>query len=98
MWTTFPSLGDTGPHVENIFWPDGGAPAGDYQAWVEHYSGSPSSYRLIVRRNGERIHTEEGTLGPGEESPRFSFSCDTNRCDPPVGNVRPTPRRREPSP
>ncbi len=69
-----PEPGDTGPHVENIFWPDGGAPAGDYQAWVEHYSGSPSSYRLIVRRNGERIHTEEGTLGPGEESPRFSFS------------------------
>jgi hypothetical protein len=71
-----PSQGDTSTHVENIFWPTGGAPAGTYQAFVHHYSsqtGGPSTYTMEVRVGGQLIHQESGTLAEDATSTPFEF-------------------------
>ncbi len=69
-----PAIGDAGPHVENVFWPTGAAPPGSYQVWVLHFDGSASDYSLTVKKDGQIIHQETGTLQPGAESTRFSFT------------------------
>ena len=69
-----PAAGDSGPHVENIFWPPGEAPNGNYRVWVQHFSGSPSDYTLEVRNNDEIIHSESGSLSAGQDSAFFDFS------------------------
>jgi len=76
-----PSSGDTGPHVENIFWPTGGAPPGTYSAWVRHYdslAGGPSTFTLEVRVGGEVIHRETGTLTEETESTPFEFLVEAD--------------------
>jgi hypothetical protein len=37
-----PSSGDTGTHIENVFWPTGGAPRGSYSAFVRNLGGYQS--------------------------------------------------------
>ena len=73
-----PGPGDMGPHVENIFWADGTAPAGTYSAYIQHYdanSANPSgTYTLEVRVAGELIHQETGRVPLYENSPRFEFT------------------------
>ncbi len=34
-----PECGETGDHAENVFWPTGAAPPGQYQAYVHYYGG-----------------------------------------------------------
>ena len=62
--------------VENIFWPTGGAPPGEYQVFVVNFSGSPSSsYTLDIRVGGEVIDSSSGTVGDGSpESETISFT------------------------
>lgn len=69
------SAGDA-PHVENVFWPPGGAPAGEYQAFVRQFSscGHDQSYVLIVRVRGEVIYNQGGTLGGEGTSEPFVFT------------------------
>ncbi len=74
---TIPVEGDNGPHVENVFWPPGGAPSGEYAAWVFNFGGSttgPSSFSLRVTVEGEVVETLEGSLASTEESERVTFS------------------------
>jgi len=53
---------------ENIFWPTGGAPNGDYAVVVKHYGGAlPTDYTVVVTVGGqERRFT--GTLTGNKES------------------------------
>lgn len=69
-----PSTGDAGPHVENVFWPPGGAPAGDYEAWVINFGGDPNQFSLEVTVDGEVVETLESTVTPTQESDRVLFS------------------------
>lgn len=71
-----PSAGDLATHVENIFWPTGGAPPGLYAAYVKNYkmgSAGNGSYTMEVRVGGQLIHQESGTLADRAESTPFEF-------------------------
>lgn len=71
-----PGTGEFGPHVENVFWPTGGAPNGAYEAWVEVFSvdSDPTvEFSLEVIVNGEVVATDGGSLGDGAESARIPF-------------------------
>lgn len=73
-----PDQGDFGPHVENIFWPTGRAPAGDYQAWVVNLGGygggGPTDFTMDVFVNGALVTGDGGPLAEGEQSNPVAFS------------------------
>lgn len=74
---TIPSGGDTGPHVENVFWPSGSAPSGQYSARVESFgsaSGQPAEFSLQVQVRGELVQVIDGALGEFETSESITFS------------------------
>jgi hypothetical protein len=54
--------------VENIFWPEGGAPRGSYRVFVRYQSSCGSAgdvgFRLIVQVGGSVVIDEQRTLGP----------------------------------
>jgi hypothetical protein len=53
-----------GSCVENIFWPSGGAPPGEYQVFVVNYTGDPvTDYSLDIRVDGEVIDSPDGSVG-----------------------------------
>ncbi len=60
--------------VENIYWPPGRAPQGDYQVYVHHYANKgapdPTPYTLRIVMNG-RVREFTGALSPREESRRI---------------------------
>ncbi|MFH1331345.1 MAG: hypothetical protein ABIJ48_11910 [Actinomycetota bacterium] len=67
-----PAAGDTGPHVENVFRPTGGASPGRSSASVQRYEipgGDPCPYPLEVRVRGELVHQETGLVPMYEGTP-----------------------------
>ena len=71
-----PDPGQTGTHVENIFWPTGGAPRGSYSAFVRDlggYSSSACDYSMQVFVNGAEVGGSSGSLA-GTESPTTVFT------------------------
>jgi hypothetical protein len=71
-----PSSGDSGPHVENVFWPTGGAPPGAYQATVEALSGYTSTsadFTLEVFVDGELVDQTGGPLASYATSETITF-------------------------
>ncbi len=64
-------------HVENIFWPEGGAPTGQYEAWVKNYRGCgpPASYQLRITVAGTVVYNDGGSLAADQESARVPFSA-----------------------
>jgi len=70
----------TGTHVENVFWPTGGAPRGRYQVFVKNYTscGAPSRYSLRATTTRGVATSSTGTVGAheGDQTPvsEFSFS------------------------
>lgn len=54
------------PPVENIFWPTGGAPGGDYEVSVVYYGSCDSTgavnYEVVVLVDGRVVDTRTGTL------------------------------------
>ena len=67
-----PDPGQTGNHVENVFWPTGAAPRGTYSSFIENLGGFTSTacpYTLDVFVNGIRTGGNSGILGTGETSP-----------------------------
>jgi hypothetical protein len=51
---------------ENIFWPTGEAPSGEYRVQVHHYYGSGvANYQVLVQVNGQSF-TYTGSLAPDE--------------------------------
>lgn len=71
-----PSAGDLGPHVENVFWPSGGAPAGTYQVFVRALSGYESTtadFTVDVLVNGVRVTGTGGTISASTTSDTITF-------------------------
>jgi hypothetical protein len=68
----------SGTHVENVFWPTGGAPAGRYRVFVKNYTScrTPSQYALRVTVGGRAVITTTGSISPteGAESPPSEFT------------------------
>jgi hypothetical protein len=66
-----------GSHAENVFWPTGGAPTGNYQVYVVNYSGcsGPQAYQVEVKVNGVTAQTLSGSLASGESSETTSFQA-----------------------
>lgn len=57
--------------VENVFWPDGGSPSGDYEVQVRHYEecggdGSTQDFTVTVRFGGVVADTFDGTVAEHE--------------------------------
>ncbi|MDJ0498770.1 MAG: protein kinase [Acidimicrobiia bacterium] len=70
-----PDCGDSTSNVENVFWPEGGSIPGTYQAYVVHYDGScgsPGTYQLELKVDGEIVASDTATLGVGEQSSPIS--------------------------
>ena len=71
-----PECGEgSGSQVENVFWPVGGAPDGNYQAFVEAFDtcGSPVDYQVEIRINGVVVASDSGTLDVDDQrSPTIS--------------------------
>ena len=71
-----PGPGETGTHVENIYWATGSAPRGTYSAFVRNlggYSSSTCSYSLDVFVNGVRVAGGSGTLASYADSATTTF-------------------------
>lgn len=70
--------GDGGSHVENVFWPTGGAPSGTYSAQVEHFggcdSGTTTSYTLEVRVGGSLVDSRTESVSPGGAGSTITFT------------------------
>jgi len=70
----------TGTHVENVFWPTGGAPPGRYRVFAKNNRscGTPSRYTLRANAMGRIAMSSSGTLGAKEGDQTsvsaFSFS------------------------
>ena len=65
--------------VENVFWPYGGAPGGNYQVYVVYYencgSSSPVNYQVTIKQNNQVADIKSGTTSAaGESQPVTSFS------------------------
>jgi hypothetical protein len=56
--------------VENVFWPEGGAPDGGYAAIVTYRTSCGSEgtlrYRIVIRIDGDAVLDTTGTLDPGQ--------------------------------
>lgn len=65
-------------HVENIFWPTGGAPAGNYSAFVQNFSPctAPEPYELRIVVNGRVVSDTSSTMPAqsGANSTKVSFT------------------------
>ncbi len=65
---------DSGPHVENIFWPTGTAPSGSYSAFARNL-GDTTDFTLTVLVGGQEVTSDGGTLsGGGTDSTPVEFS------------------------
>jgi hypothetical protein len=62
--------------VENVFWPDGDAPSGEYQVIVRGFAvgegyahdcgGNTAEYTLTIKVFGQEDQVHEGSVGDGE--------------------------------
>jgi hypothetical protein len=70
----------TSTPVENVFWPEGGSPSGQYQAEVHYFADcdatSQQSYELVARVDGEVVDEQRGTLSPDETQQAADFDRD----------------------
>ena len=64
------------PCVENVFWPTGGAPTGEYQVYVVNFTGDPASdFTIDIIVGGEQIDRVSGGVGGGSpQSPTTTFT------------------------
>ncbi len=72
-----PSCGETGDHAENIFWPTGGAPTGEYEAYVHYFGGcgvTAQSVQITVRVGGAIVSQQSFSLAEDATSDIVRFS------------------------
>jgi hypothetical protein len=73
----YPCSGATSSPLENVYWPWGGAPPGEYQVFVRYFgecSGEgPVNYRVIVLVDGAVVDDYSGSISPGETVPITTF-------------------------
>lgn len=61
---------------ENIFWPAGEAPSGEYKVEVDHYLGNKSTtYTVLIQAFGN-VKSIEGIISPGETIEVTRFTDD----------------------
>jgi hypothetical protein len=76
---TIPCREEVPQPVENVFWPSGGAPRGQYVVAVHYYAGcstsDPMDFEVIIRLDGELYQHLTGTVADGErlEMARFDY-------------------------
>lgn len=67
----------TSSPLENVYWPWGGAPEGEYRVYVVYFSDCTNEgtvdYRVTVRVDGDVLDTYSGQLSPGDEAFVTSF-------------------------
>ena len=68
-----PSCGDQSGHVENVFWPTGSAPSGQYRVFARNPGRlrrrlAHGRHRAAHQRVGRRLHV--GPLSDGQDSPQ----------------------------
>ena len=67
----------TSSPLENVYWPWGGAPSGEYEVAVNYfgecYSEGTVEYRVTVRVDGDVLDTFSGTISPYEQEYITSF-------------------------
>jgi hypothetical protein len=68
--------GTSGSHVENIFWPSGGAPSGGYEAYVDNFGGcdGSASFRLRITVRGAVVYDDDGLLAEDEPMTPVTFT------------------------
>lgn len=68
----------TDPPVENIFWPERGAPAGRYQVFVNHYrhhgDADPTPYNVSVKIGYQRTEYTGKSITHGDTQPIVTFN------------------------
>jgi hypothetical protein len=72
-----PSCGSTETHVENVFWPAGDAPAGEYTVFASYFAGCSSSaaevsVQLTISADGVPVQQHTFTIPVDGESPRVA--------------------------
>lgn len=74
----YPCSSATSSPLENVYWPWGGAPPGNYQVSVNYFGEctgeGPVAYRVIVRVDGAVVGDHSGNISPGDTVPITSFS------------------------
>jgi len=67
----YPCGNTTPTPLENVYWPRGGAPSGNYEVGVKYFADCTGmgsvEYQVIVRLNEEILDTYSGAISPGEE-------------------------------
>ena len=82
---------ETKKPVENVFWPEGTAPAGQYQVYVHHYkkhkkrkSKDPTSYKVLVNVE-DRLTEYDGQITFGDP---IMLVCEFSVDAPEIRNAR----------
>jgi len=74
---TRPQCGDDNTHYENIFWPPGGAPHGQYSVYIvsSRGCGSTSDARLTIRVGGQVVVHQSLPVPSGGRSTTVTFTA-----------------------
>lgn len=63
--------------VENVFWPHGGSPKGQFQVWVHHFANhrfrDPTPFRVAIKVAGQTM-VFRGNVVPGQLRPVYRFN------------------------
>lgn len=61
---------DSNEPVENVYWPEGGAPSGEFQVFVHHFANhgarDPTKFEVAIKYDG-RVRKFSGALRQGQE-------------------------------
>jgi len=75
-WLDVDDTNGYGP--ENVFWPENGAPSGNYLVQVDHWAGaSPSNYSVLVQAN-DQVAVYSGTINAEETHDILTFNSGGN--------------------
>jgi uncharacterized protein YfaP (DUF2135 family) len=68
--------GESGNHVENVFWPTGTAPPGDYQVFIVSYTGcgTGGNFQLDIKVGGETIDSINASIADGGTTETIPFT------------------------
>jgi hypothetical protein len=65
--------GTSSSPVENVYWPTGRAPRGNYEYYVDHWCGSSASYTVQVLRGGTVVNSQSGSLSSGSRTYSYRY-------------------------
>ena len=80
-----PDCDDGGPHFENVFWPEGGAPSGQYEAFVSNLgacSSGPAVFDMTILVGGAPA---------GDDGERWATAATAIECRSASESTEPPP-------